>query len=62
LWDSFAVATAVISDSSDNYIIMAATQRLHYKDILVSKASTALLASRALSSGIDHFVFEGDAI
>jgi hypothetical protein len=33
---------------------MAATQRLHYKDILVSKASTALLASRALSSGIDH--------
>jgi hypothetical protein len=58
--DSFVVADAVISDFSDN-IIMVATQRLHSTDILVSEAFATLLASRllALSSGINHFVLKG---
>jgi hypothetical protein len=60
--DSFAIAVAVISDSSSN-IIMVATQRLHSTDILVDEASAALLASRlALSSGHAHFIIEGDAL
>jgi hypothetical protein len=40
--DSFVVADAVISDFSDN-IIMVATQRLHSTDILVSEAFATLL-------------------
>jgi hypothetical protein len=60
--DSFAVTAVVISDSSGN-IIMAATQRLHFTDILVGEASAALLTYRlALSLGYDHFIIEGDAL
>jgi hypothetical protein len=59
--DSFAVAAAVISDSSGN-IITAATQQLHSTDILVGEAFAPLLAFRlALASGFDHFIIEGDA-
>jgi hypothetical protein len=42
---------------------MAATPRLHSMDILVGKASAALLITQlALSFGIDYFVLEGDAL
>jgi hypothetical protein len=61
LWD-FAVTAAVISDFFGNCIIMVATQRLHSTDILFGKSSAALLASWALSSGIDNFVLEGYAL
>jgi hypothetical protein len=44
-------------------IIMTAIQRLHSIDIFVGEASATLLATRlTLSSGIDHFVLEGDAL
>jgi hypothetical protein len=60
--DNFAVAAAVLSDSSGE-IFAAATLKLHSSDVLLGEASAALLATRlARSSGLDVFLLEGDAL
>jgi hypothetical protein len=59
---NFAVATAVLSDSSGE-IFATATLKLHSFDVLLGEASTAFLATRlARSYGLGVFSFEGDAL
>jgi hypothetical protein len=59
--ENFAVAVAVICDSSGE-VILAATKRLSSTDVLMGEASTALLSSQlAASVGVRHFLLEGDA-
>jgi exonuclease III len=59
---NFAVAAAVLSDSSGE-IFAAATLKLHSFDVLLGEASAALLATRlARSYGLDVFFLEGDAL
>ncbi|XP_059451038.1 uncharacterized protein LOC132181824 [Corylus avellana] len=59
---NFAVAAAVISDSSGE-ILAAATLKLHSSDALLGEAMAALLATRlARSFGFDVFTLEGDAL
>jgi hypothetical protein len=60
--DSFAVAAAVVSDSSGS-VILAATLKLVGSDVLQGEATAALLASRlAVSTGVGSFDLEGDAL
>ena len=60
--NNFAVAAAVISDSSRN-IIFAATHKLHSTNVLLVKATTTLLASQlASSTGHGSFALEVDTL
>lgn len=53
------VAAAVISDSSGN-IILAATQKLYFTDVLLGETTTTLLASRlASTTGCGCLALEG---
>jgi hypothetical protein len=60
--ENFVVATAVISNSSGDFILVA-TQRLSFTDVLMGEASVALLSLwLAAFASAAHFLLEGDAL
>jgi hypothetical protein len=60
--EDFAVAAAVISDSSGE-VILAATKRLSSTDVLMGEAAATFLATwLAVSTGVRKFLLEGDAL